>query len=449
MVVRLEIFDLMSKKRVVVIGAGAAGMMAAGRAAESGAFVTILEKMERPGRKVFISGNTRCNLTNARTVDEFILMYGQNGRFLHRAFQRFFRDDLLNLLAIHNVKTTEEQDGRIFPASGKSADVVRSLTSYVIDNGAILVTGARVVEIEKTNGELFSVHTPTADYRANAVVLAVGGASYPQTGSTGDGYRLAEKLGHSITSLRPAHVPLIVRDRMQIHGLQGVSLQNIRVTAFSCTAENIQPGLVPSTDVGRGIHGKKARPPLIESRTGDVIFTHYGVSGPAVLRMSLAVAGALEQGPVSLSMDLFPATDERQLDRKLRELTARHGSRRIQTILAGLVPARLVDQLLKTCGSVPNKIANQVSAQERQMLIKALKNIRLDIEATRPLAEAMVTAGGVCLAEINPHTMESRLVKGLYFCGEILDIDAETGGYNLQAAFSTGYLAGESAAGPN
>ncbi len=436
----------MSGKQVIVVGSGAAGMMAAGRAAEMGAEVILLEKMEREGKKVLISGNTRCNLTNSRSLDDFILMYGKNGRFLHTAFRHFFSADLIELLGRYGVRTSAEQDGRVFPASGKSDDVVHALTSYMRENGVVTITRSPVLNIEQAGQGMMAAYTQDRTFRTGAVVMATGGASYPQTGSNGEGYHMAERLGHTIVKLRPSLVPLEIREKDQVKNLQGISLKDVRITSFACRAGDIRPQLVPVSDTGRGIQGKRARMPLIESRTGALVFTHYGVSGPAILLMSLAVADALDRGPVSLTIDMVPGKDRRQLKEKLQNEFSRHGSRYCRTILENLVPSRVADLMLKATGTAPDKTANQVTAIERENIINRLKDLRFNVSRTRPLAEAMVTAGGVSVAEVNPKTMESRLVRGLYLCGELLDIDADTGGFNLQAAFSTGYLAGESAA---
>ncbi|MCX6007201.1 MAG: NAD(P)/FAD-dependent oxidoreductase [Chloroflexi bacterium] len=420
--------------------------MAAGRAAEMGAEVILLEKMEREGKKVLISGNTRCNLTNSRSLDDFILMYGKNGRFLHSAFRHFFSADLIELLGKHGIRTSAEQDGRVFPASGKSDDVVNALTSYMRENGVITITRSPVLNIELAGQGMMAVYTQDRTFRTGAVVMATGGASYPQTGSNGEGYRMAERLGHTIVKLRPSLVPLEVREKDQVRNLQGISLKDIRITSFACSADDIRPHLVPPVDTGRGIHGKRARTPVIESRTGALVFTHYGISGPAILLMSLAVADAMEKGPVSLTIDMVPGKDHRQLKEELRDEFSRHGTRYCHTILENMVPSRVAASLLKAAGTAADKTANQVTAVERENIVSRLKDFKFNVSRTRPLAEAMVTAGGVRIEEVNPRTMESKLINGLYLCGELLDIDADTGGFNLQAAFSTGYLAGESAA---
>ena len=436
----------MSAKRVIVIGGGAGGMLAAGRAAEMGAQVTLLEKMERPGKKLLISGNARCNLTNARSLDGFISMYGGNGKFLYGAFQRFFRAELLKLLGSYGVKTLAEADGRIFPAAGNAAGVAHALERYMAKNGVEVVTGASVHAIEVRGGRVAEVKTAADACAADAVVLATGGASYPQTGSTGDGYRMAAGLGHTITRLRPALIPLTLKENGLLENMQGISLHNVRLAALACASDDIKDYAMPKNDSGRGLGGRSPRPPLIECRTGDLIFTHYGVSGPAVLLMSLAVTDALESTPVSLAMDLLPGKTGHRLRHELQEAFDRHGSRHVHNILAELLPGRIAGTLFHIGGIAPQIRANQVTALQRESLVTAIKSLRFNIGRPRPLAEAMVTAGGVHLDEVDPHTMQSKLVKGLYFCGEVLDIDADTGGFNLQAAFSTGWLAGESAA---
>jgi len=436
----------MSGRRVVVIGGGAGGILAAGRAAELGADVTLLEKMERPGKKILISGNGRCNLSNAREINEFITMFGPNGRFLYPAFHHFFRDDLLKLLARSGIQTLAESDGRIFPVSGKSADVVKALKKYISGNGVKLITGAKVTAIEFAGGAVIGVKTAAADNRADAVVLATGGASYPQTGSTGDGYRMAEKLGHSMTCLRPALVPLVLRDKRVVAGLKGISLPDVRLTSFACRAAAIDTSAAPRADRGRGLGTGRPRPPVIESRRGSIIFTHYGLSGPAALLMSLAVVDALEAGPVSLAVDLMPGKTFSQLSEDLKETISAQGSKQIKSLLFKLLPDRVIRAVLAGDGMPADIKGGQVTARQRQAIAYALKCLTFDVVGTRPLKEAMVTAGGVSLKEVDPRTMQSKIIRGLYFCGEVLDLDADTGGFNLQAAFSTGYLAGECAA---
>jgi predicted flavoprotein YhiN len=436
----------MSARKVVVVGGGAGGMLAAGRAAELGADVTLLEKMERPGKKILVSGNGRCNLSNTRELNEFISMFGHNGRFLYPTFHHFFREELLKLLSRFGIKTLAQPDGRIFPLSGKSADVVTTLEKYMSVSGVKVVTGAKVSAVEAAGSSAISVKTAYAYYQADAVILAAGGASYPQTGSAGDGYRVAEKLGHSVTPLRPALVPLVAREKQLVAGLQGISLPDVRLTSFACRVGDIDTAKAPQVDRGRGLGAGRPRPPLVESRRGSIIFTHYGLSGPTALLMSLAVFDALATGPVSLAVDLVPGKTFSQLCEDLKQAISTRGGRQIKGLLSESLPERVVRAALAGAGTPEGLRAGQVTATQRQDIARALKGLTFNVEGARPLAEAMVTAGGVSLKEVDPRTMQSKIIRGLYFCGEVLDLDADTGGFNLQAAFSTGYLAGERAA---
>jgi predicted flavoprotein YhiN len=422
------------KSQVIVVGAGAGGMLAAGRAAETGASVLLLEKTNRPGNKLLLTGNRRCNLTNAKELDDFIAMYGPNGRFLYSSFGRFFRDDLMTLLERYGVETKTESDGRVFPASNRAEDVASALQRYMNDCGVCLRTGAKVASIQVAKQRVSGVEIDKETVPATAVVLATGGASYPETGSSGDGYRLAAEVGHSIVQLRPALVPLMLREIDLAKSMQGVTLRNVRLTAHQCEADLIDPFLTLAADYGRGIGGRKPPRPAIESRTGEMMMTHFGISGPIALLMSLAVVDALEHGPVSVSIDLFPKLDHGQLQQRLQGDFDRYGNRSLRHLLDGLLPHKLVDPLLQITGIPPDRLGHQ------------LKSLRFNIKGPLPISAATVTAGGVSLDEIDPKTMESRVVKGLYFCGEVMDLDADSGGYNLQAAFSTGYVAGEEAA---
>jgi predicted flavoprotein YhiN len=436
----------MTNKCVIVIGAGASGMMAAGRAAELGAEVLLLEKMKRPGKKILISGRTRCNLTNTRGLDDFISMYGPNGRFLYNAFHRYFRNDLLSFLKRYGVETRAEPDGRIFPASNNASDVVKAFKLYLADHKVQMHTGVRASGIRFEGGHVTGVQTEKGIYPAAAVILATGGASYPGTGSTGDGYRIAETIGHTVIELRPSLVPLAVHEVQRARSMQGVSLRNVRLTAYQCRANEIDPSLTPTRDVGRGTGHEKAPRPIIESRRGEMMITHFGISGPITLQMSLAIVDALEKGPVSVSIDLQPDLSEKQLHQLFQHDFELHGKRSFKRIISDLLPRKMVEPLVEMSGITPDKPVNQISAEERKQLVSLLKSLRFNIKGPLSLASAMVTAGGISLNEIDPRTMVSRLVVGLYFCGEVIDLDADTGGYNLQAAFSTGYVAGEEAA---
>jgi predicted flavoprotein YhiN len=432
--------------RIIVIGAGASGMMAAGRAAELGASVLLLEKTKRPGNKILISGKTRCNLTNAKELEDFIAMYGPNGRFLYSAFHRYFRHDLQAFLSRYGVETKTERGGRIFPASDDARDVIKALEQHMADHGVQLRTSTSVTGIQVDNGRVTGVQTEEGTFSAVAVILATGGASFPETGSTGDGYRLAAALGHTITKLRPALVPLCVFEVQRAKSMQGVSLRHVRLTAYQCPADEINPSLTPTSDWGRGISDKQPPWPIIESRRGEMMLTHFGIGGPITLLMSLAIVDALEKGPVSVSIDLKPALDEKQLRQRLQRDFDRYSKRSYRNILKGLLPQKMVDPFVEMTGIPPDKRGHQIDAGERERLLGLLKSLRFNIKGPLSMDSAMVTAGGVSLKEIDPRTMASRLIEGLYFCGEVMDLDGDTGGYNLQAAFSTGYVAGEQAA---
>ena len=436
----------MITNQVIVIGAGASGMMAAGRAAELGANVLLMEKTECPGKKILISGKTRCNLTNTRELDDFITMYGSNGRFLYSVFKHYFQDDLLAFLRRYGVETKTERGGRIFPASDDAQDIVKALEHYLSDYGVQVQTYARVTSILVDKGHVASVQTERNAHSAAVVILATGGASYPGTGSTGDGYHMSAAVGHTITKLRPALVPLVVFETERAKSMQGVSLRNVRLSSYQCTADEINPSLAPARDSGRGIMGKHPRVPIIESRMGEMMMTHFGIGGPITLQMSLAIVDALEHGPVSISIDLKPALSDKKLRERLQRDFDLYSKRSYRNILKGLLPQKLIEPFVEMTGIPPDKLGHQIDSEERERLLCLLKSLRFNIKTPLPLASAMVTAGGVSLKEIDPRTMASRLVAGLYFCGEVMDIDADTGGYNLQAAFSTGYVAGENAA---
>ncbi|MBN2099917.1 MAG: NAD(P)/FAD-dependent oxidoreductase [Dehalococcoidia bacterium] len=433
------------RNSIVVVGAGAGGMMAAGRAAETGADVLLLERTNRPGNKLLLTGNRRCNFTNTKDLEDFVTMYGPSGRFLYGVFGRFFRDDLLAFLERYGVGTKTEPDGRVFPSSNRAEDVVSALQRYLEDGGVRLRTGARVTSIQIAKGRVTGVEIDKERVPAAAVVLATGGASYPETGSSGDGYSLAAEVGHNIVKLRPALVPLIVREIDLAKSMQGIALKNVRLTAYQCEADRIDPFLTLTADYGRGLSSRKPPKPVIESRTGEMMITHFGIGGPITLLMSLAVVDALEVGPVSVAIDLFHTLDHAQLQQRLQREFDRHGNRSLRNLLDGLLPHKLVDPFLETTRLLPDRLGHQMTAEERERLTRLLKSLRFNIKAPLPISAATVTAGGVSLDEIDPKTMASRLVKGLYFCGEVMDLDADTGGYNLQAAFSTGWVAGEEA----
>jgi predicted Rossmann fold flavoprotein len=411
--------------------------MAAGQAAEMGAKTLLLEKKHRPGLKLRITGKGRCNLTNVASLADFITHFGANGRFLRQSFNRFFTSDLVEFLEGLDVRTVTEPDGRIFPVGNRAQDVTDAMIRWIGECGVTLrtqspvnrllvdggqITGVEVSPVSSHSKKLLSgSHPESGAYRAEAVIVATGGASYPDTGSTGDGYRLAESVGHTIVPIRPALVPIKTAGQVA-RRLQGLSLSDARVRVW--------------------IEGKKRA-----EVSGEMIFTHFGLSGPMILSLSRQIVDALRlKQEVELSIDLEPDLDERELDfHLLRDLEA-HGKRKFRTLLGRLLPGKLVPVCVDSIGVSPDKSGHQVTAEERRRLRVWLKDFRLKVTGYRPLAEATVTAGGVDTKEIDPRTMESRVVKGLYFAGEVLDLDADTGGYNLQAAFSTGWLAGRSAA---
>jgi predicted flavoprotein YhiN len=431
---------------VVVIGGGAAGLMAVGRAAQLGARVLLLEKTDSCGNKILVSGKTRCNLTNAAELKAFIAMYGQNGRFLHSAFSRFFRPELLAFFEQYGLATKVERGGRVFPVSDDARDVVLVFQKYLSENKVRTIFNAWVSSVSLDKNAQFVVETTSGQYLSRTVIIATGGASWPGTGSTGDGYTISAALGHNIVKLKPALVPLIVHELKLAKSMQGVSLRNVRATAFQGKAVTVDAALTPHGDYGRG-EKKIARPPLIESRFGEMLFTHFGLGGPIILLMSLAVVEALENGPVSILIDLKPALSKEQLRKRLQSDLNHFGKRKIASILKEYLPAKMIDPFIVLTGLDEAKQAHQVSADEREKIIDLFKALRFNVKASLPLAKAIVTAGGVALDEIDPRTLSSKKLPGLYFCGEVMDIDADTGGYNLQAAFSTGYVAGESAAG--
>ncbi len=419
---------------VIVIGGGAAGLMAAGKAAQSGARVLLLEKTDSPGKKILISGKTRCNLTNAADLRTFIAMYGPNGRFLHSAFSRFFRPELLAFFEQYGLTTKVERGGRIFPVSDDARDVVRVFQKYLAENKVHTIFNARVSSVTRPENSLFSVQTTNGHYRAPCVIIATGGASWPRTGSEGDGYPISAALGHTVIKPRPALVSLMVREQKLAGSMQGVSLRNVRATAFQGEAATVDSSLTPGCDYGRG-EKKIPRAPVIESRFGEMLFTHFGLGGPIILLMSLSVVEALENGPVSILIDLKPALTKDQLRKRLQLDFNHFGKRKMATILKEYLPAKMIEPLMILSGMDEAKQAHQVSAAEREKMIDGLKALRFNIKAPLPLAKAIVTAGGVTLDEIDPRTMSSKKIPGLYFCGEVMDIDADTGGYNLQAAF--------------
>ena len=411
------------RKQVVIVGGGAAGLMAAISAAENGADVLVLEKMPAPGRKILITGKGRCNFTNRCEITDFPKFFPNNGAFLYSALRAFDNQDLIDFLAAHGVPSKVERGGRLFPVSDKAVDVVDALVKTARQAGVRIQTSRPVQSIRVADGRVSGVVAGLETVPADAVILATGGLSYPGTGSTGDGYRLAKELGHSVTPLAPALVPLEVAESW-IGELQGLSLKNVSALVR--------------------INGRK-----VDSDFGELMFTHFGLSGPIILSLSQAASRALKQTPrpeIVVSVNLKPALTPETLDKRLQRDFTAFARKQFKNSLGELLPAKLIPVVIRLSGIAPEKPVHQISRDERRQLVELLQNLCFTIRGTRPVAEAVVTAGGVAVKEIQPKTMESRLVGGLYFAGEILDVDGYTGGFNLQAAFSTGYVAGRAAA---
>ena len=403
-----------------MIGGGASGLMAAGRAAEEGARVLLLEKMGRVGIKLALTGKGRCNLTNSGELQDFIASYRRNGKFLHNVFSRFFNEDLIAFFKDRGLSTVEERGRRIFPASQQSQDVVRVLRDFISSHGVrvLIHTPGRGIVVD--GGRAVGVRTDSGIFHGRRVILATGGASYPQTGSSGEGYRMAEELGHTIQPIRPSLVPLEIAEP-DVRDLQGLALKNVRVT--------LRAG------------GQK-----VGEEFGEMLFTHFGVSGPIILTLSGDAGDQIGRQKVELSIDFKPALSGEQVEARLiRELHA-HQRKQISNILTRLLPQRLVPIFIRRADLSADLKGTEVQSAERKRLGRLLKDWRLTVRRPRPLEEAIVTAGGVSVNEIHPLTMESKKIKGLHFCGEMIDVDGKTGGYNLQAAFSTGWVAGEAAA---
>lgn len=413
----------MREPDLIVIGAGAAGLLAAGTAAAGGAHVLLLEKMPRPGLKLAITGKGRCNLTNVEPRGAFESHFGNHGDWLKPAFDTYFSGALMAFMEAEGVPLVTERGGRVFPANGRAPDVVKALVSWVGRLGVEIRVRQPVRQLRlDADGRISGVATATGDLACGAVVLACGGASYPGTGSTGDGYQLAAGVGHMIVPPRAALVPLITRPAPD-RGLDGQGLKNVRVWL-----------LVDGQPVAEGF--------------GEMGFATFGVNGPVVLSLSAQAVDALDAGhEVRLKVDLKPALGETKLRNRLdRDLTAR-AAEPMHSILRGLLPKPLVTACLAATGIRGRLPGNRMTAAQRETLACWLKGMELTISGHRGMNEAIVTAGGVALDGVCPETMASRRVPGLYFAGEILDVHADTGGYNLQAAFSTGVLAGRHAAG--
>lgn len=403
--------------RIAVIGGGPSGMLAACTAAKNDCLVTIYERNEKLGKKLYITGKGRCNVTNNATEEEFFANIPRNHRFMYSSFYSFTNHDLIRLLNTLGLETKVERGGRVFPASDKSNDVLKALTNYVRQCNAEVLLNTRVKSICKTGDNKFSVRTNNGDYTYDSVIIATGGVSYPTTGSDGDGYRFASELGIKTIDAKPALVPLVTIEEWPKE-LMGLTLKNVTLRAFD---------------------GNKK----VFEDMGEVLFTHFGISGPLVLTLSSIIAEHPEN--VKVFIDLKPALTREELNRRVLRDFQTAKNKQMKNALFELMPSSLVQIILQLAQIDPDLAVNSLTKQDRARLVEIIKAIPLVIKGTRPIEEAIITRGGIDTREINPTTMESKKVSGLYFSGEVIDVDAFTGGFNLQIAFSTGYLAGRSA----
>ncbi len=400
--------------RVGVIGGGPAGIMAAGAAAGRGHDVTLIEKNKQLGKKLFITGKGRCNITNASPISEFFDNIISNREFLYSSLYTFDNEAIIRLLESYGLNTKVERGNRVFPVSDKSSDVIKAFQKYLDHMGAEVLLNSMVSHVYMEDNIFMVVLTTGEKMQFDRLVIATGGASYPATGSEGDGYKMARAFGHTVTELKPSLVPIELEEPW-LKDLMGLSLKNVTLRAYS---------------------DKK----LIHEEFGEMIFTHFGISGPIVLTMSNHI-NRLKNKPV-LTLDLKPALDDETLDNRLLRDFQEYKNKQLKNALNDLLPQKLIPLIIQVSGIYPEKTVHQITREERSKLLEAIKAFPLQFKGFRPLDEAIVTSGGIKVQEVNPSTMESRIVPGLYFAGEIIDIDALTGGYNLQIAYSTGYLAG-------
>ncbi|MFQ9264751.1 MAG: NAD(P)/FAD-dependent oxidoreductase [Clostridia bacterium] len=422
---------------VVVIGGGPAGMMSAISSAENGNNVILLEKKERLGRKLLITGKGRCNITSSLPINEFIQNIPGNGQFLYSAFKNYTNNDIIDFLNKEGLDVKEERGNRIFPVTDKSLDVLKCFTNKLKELNVKIEYNMQVTEIVPKNeyGNLKVIahelknneqYGNTKTFEAEKVILATGGNSYPLTGSTGDGYELAKKLGHTVTKIRPSLVPLEAFEQNMCKELQGLSLRNV----------NIQ-------------FKNKENNKVIYDDFGEMLFTHFGVSGPTILSSSAHLVRYknidefLKNKKIVLNIDFKPALSEEKLDQRILRDFDEFKNKQFKNSLDKLLPQKLIPVIIEKSGINPEKKVNEINKKERHRLVNLLKNFEVVIKGFRPIDEAIITSGGINIKEINPKTMESKLVEGLYFAGEIIDVDAYTGGFNLQIAYSTGYTAGQ------
>lgn len=412
-------------KTVGVIGAGASGLIAGAFAAANGCQVDIIDGNEKAGKKLFLTGKGRCNITNSADLDEFLKQIPRNGRFLYGAFGRFFNNDIIKIINAYGVPTKLERGGRFFPESDKSSDVIKALTGFCASKGAKLLLNSLVTEIKREDDGFIVYIRGQRNRRYDKLILATGGMSYSSTGSKGDGFRFARAFGHTVTELLPSLIPLVTEESWPCE-LMGLSLRNVTLRAYKAQSANA-----------------KKRKPVYEE-LGELIFTHFGVSGPLVLSASSFIADKPEGA--ELEIDLKPALSHEVLDARVLRDFEKFKHKQVRNAMAELLPQRLIETVLQLAKVEPETTIDCITREQRLSIVNTMKCLKLTVKCTRPLDEAIITRGGISIKEVNPSTMESKLVPGLFFAGEMLDVDACTGGYNLQIAWSTGAVAGEAAA---
>lgn len=430
--------------KVVVIGGGPAGIMSAISAKNSGNDVILIEKMNSLGKKLLITGKGRCNITSSLNINEFIQNIPGNGRFLYSAFQNFTNEDIINLLKKHNVKVKEERGNRIFPVSDKSKDVLDAFYEELKNLNVKIYTNSTVNQIivkdDSVTGVEYTFNNNKYTINADKVILATGGKSYPTTGSTGDGYEMAKKLGHTITEIKPSLIPIVANENSAIEKINLESYKNSKELCKSLQGLSLKNVKIQFEDIEKN--------KVIYDDFGEMLFTHFGISGPTILSSSAHIIRyknineLLKQGKIILKIDLKPALSNEKLDLRILRDFEKEKNKLFRNSLDELLPQKLIDPVIHLSGINPNKKVNEISKKERMQLLKILKEFCITISGFRPVEEAIITAGGINIKEINPKTMESKLINNLYFAGEIIDVDAYTGGFNLQIAYSTGVTAG-------
>ena len=411
--------------KVIVIGGGPAGMMTAITSAENGNEVILIEKMPMLGKKLCITGKGRCNITSSLEMEEFIKNTPGNGMFLYSSFNNYTNQDIIAFLDQQGLKVKEERGNRIFPITDRAQDVLNCFVKRLKQLNVKIILNTKVIEILTENGKVVGIKTEKSNLKADKVVLATGGKSYPITGSTGDGYKLAEKLGHTITQIKPSLVPLECYEKETVKELQGLSLKNVEIKIIDETTKK-----------------------MIYTDFGEMLFTHFGVSGPTILSGSAHlvryknIENLLKEQKISLEIDFKPALPEEKLDSRILRDFDELKNKQFKNSLDKLLPKKLIPVIIERTEIDEDKKINEIKKEERKKIVKELKSFKIHIKGFRPIEEAIITSGGINIKEINPKTMESKIVEGLYFAGEIIDVDSYTGGFNLQIAYSTGFTAG-------